>query len=123
MPGTQNHTESSCVLRPEELKKRCEETRRALALFNGKWRLEILWLLSQRVHRFNELRRSIPGVTQHMLTRQLRELEAGGLIRRTVYAEVPARVEYEITSEALRLRPVMEGFLEWTARRAREAER
>lgn len=87
--------------------------RRAVALISGKWKLEILWLLFHRVHRFNELRRAIPQVTQHMLTAQLRELEADGLVRRTVYPEIPPRVEYAITDEALRLRPVFESILAW----------
>lgn len=74
-----------------------EEMRRAFALLSGKWKLEIMWLLNQRVYRFGELRKAIPGITQHMLTAQLRELEADGLVSRTVFAEVPPRVEYAIT--------------------------
>ena len=66
--------------------------RRALDMISGRWKLEILWMLNQRMHRFGELRRGLPGVTQHVLTVQLRELEADGLIKRTVYAEVPPRV-------------------------------
>ena len=84
-----------------------EEMRRAFALLSGKWKLEIMWLLHQRVHRFGELRKAIPGITQHMLTAQLRELEADGLVSRTVFAEVPPRVEYEITAKALGLGPTM----------------
>jgi len=90
-----------------------EEMRRAFAMLSGKWKLEILWLLSQRLHRFGELRKAMPGVTQHMLTVQLRELEADGLISRTVFAEVPPRVEYEITPKALGLRPTMEALTAW----------
>jgi DNA-binding HxlR family transcriptional regulator len=56
------------------------EMREALATIAGKWKLEILWLLNQRIHRFGELKRAIPGITQHMLTAQLRELEADGLV-------------------------------------------
>src|SRR4030081_3656731 len=89
------------------------EFRKTLAMISGKWKLEILWLLNQRMHRFNELRRAIPGVTQHMLTAQLRELEADGLVRRTIYPEIPPRVEYEITSEARRLQPVFEAIFAW----------
>src|SRR5271169_1984901 len=66
------------------------ELRRALAMISGKWKLEILWLLNQRVHRFGELKRAIPGITQHMLTSQLRELEDDGLVIRTIFAEIPA---------------------------------
>lgn len=90
-----------------------EEMRRAFALLSGKWKLEILWLLNQRVHRFGELRKGIPGITQHMLTAQLRELEADGLISRTVFAEVPPRVDYEMTSKARGLGPAMEALTDW----------
>src|SRR5262245_55404768 len=62
---------------------------------------EILWLLNQRMHRFGELHRAVPGITQHMVTTKLQELEADGLLRRTIYPEVPPRVEYEITPKAL----------------------
>lgn len=90
-----------------------EEMRRAFALLSGKWKLEIMWLLNQRVYRFGELRKAIPGITQHMLTAQLRELEADGLISRTVFAEVPLRVEYEITQKARGLGPTMEALTAW----------
>ena len=89
------------------------EARKALGVLTGKWKLEILWLLNQRLHRFGELRRAIAGITQHMLTAQLRELEADGLVKRTIYPEVPPRVEYEITPEARRLKPVFEAILRW----------
>lgn len=90
-----------------------EEMRRAFTLLSGKWKLEIMWLLNQRIYRFNELRKAIPGITQHMLTTQLRELEADGLISRTVFAEVPPRVEYEITAKARGLGPTMEALTAW----------
>lgn len=90
-----------------------EEMRRAFALLSGKWKLEIMWLLNQRVYRFGELRKAIPGITQHMLTAQLRELEADGLVLRTVFAEVPPRVEYEITPKARGLGPTMQALTAW----------
>jgi DNA-binding HxlR family transcriptional regulator len=90
-----------------------EEMRRAFALLSGKWKLEIMWLLNQRVYRFGELRKAIPGITQHMLTAQLRELEADGLVSRTVFAEVPPRVDYEITLKARGLGPTMEALTTW----------
>jgi DNA-binding HxlR family transcriptional regulator len=89
------------------------ELRRALATISGKWKLEILWLLNQRVHRFGELRRAIPGITQHMLTSQLRELEDDGLVRRTVFAEIPPRVDYAMTDRAAALRPVIDAVFFW----------
>ena len=90
-----------------------EEMRRAFALLSGKWKLEIMWLLNQRIYRFGELRKAIPWITQHMLTAQLRELEADGLISRTVFAEVPPRVEYEITAKARGLGATMEALTAW----------
>jgi DNA-binding HxlR family transcriptional regulator len=92
-----------------------EEMRRAFGLLSGKWKLEIMWLLNQRIYRFNELRRAIPGVTQHMLTAQLRELEEDGLVSRTVFAEVPPRVEYEMTQKARGLGPTMQALAAWWA--------
>jgi DNA-binding HxlR family transcriptional regulator len=89
------------------------EMRKAFSLITGKWKLEILWFLHQRVHRFGELKRSIPGITQHMLTAQLRELEADGLISRQIFAEVPPRVEYAISPKAKALKPVMDALFTW----------
>jgi DNA-binding HxlR family transcriptional regulator len=82
-------------------------------MIGGRWKLEILWLLHQRTHRFGELLRALSGVTQHMLTVRLRELEADGLVKRTVYAEIPLRVEYEITPMATQLKPIFDAILEW----------
>src|SRR5438874_1094300 len=96
-----------------EHKRLQEELRRAFAMLSGKWKLEILWLLYGRVHRFGELKRAIPGITQHMLTTQLRELEADGLVSRQVFAEVPPRVEYRLTPAALSLQPVMDALIAW----------
>ena len=89
------------------------EFRRAVGMISGRWKLEILWLLSHGKRRFGELKRGLPGITQHMLTAQLRALERDGLIKRTVYAEVPPRVEYEITANARRLRPIFVEIVKW----------
>lgn len=113
-----NHTVDTCAEHADRIDELHEEIRQAIAAFGGKWKLEILWLLSQRVHRFNELRRAIPGVTQHMLTAQLRELENDGLVFRTVFPEVPPRVEYRVTEEATRLIPVFEAIFDWSRTRA-----
>src|SRR5271167_2818866 len=95
-----------------------QDFRRTVSIITGRWKLEILWLLNQRMHRFGELRRGIPGITQHMLTTQLRGLEADGLVKRTIYAEVPLRVEYEITETARTLKPVFAALLMWAKKRA-----
>lgn len=87
----------------------------ALRILTGKWKGEILWALSEGTQRFGELRRGIPGITQHMLTAQLRELEADGLVSRVAYSEVPPRVEYSLTEAALALRPVFEALFAWSS--------
>ena len=84
-----------------------------LELIGGKWKGIILYyLLSGRI-RFSELKRQIGCVTQRMLTKQLRELEASGLVNRIVYAEVPPRVEYELTEEGMSLKPILHSLKEW----------
>ena len=70
----------------------------------------VLRLLNQPVHRFGELKRAIPGITQHMLTAQLRELEADGLVSRKIFPEVPPRLEYAITPRAKALKPVIDAI-------------
>jgi len=83
-------------------------------LIGGKWKLIILQILIFRgMKRFNELRRMIHGVTQTMLTKQLRALEADGLVERTIYAEVPPRVEYRATARALELQPMFLEMHKW----------
>ncbi|MGY3155559.1 winged helix-turn-helix transcriptional regulator [Bradyrhizobium elkanii] len=86
---------------------------RAVGAGREKWKGDILWQLVERKRRFGELRQSIPGVTQHMLTTQLRDLEANGLVKRTVYPEVPPRVEYEMTPSAKALKPVFDELYRW----------
>ena len=94
------------------------EFRRAVGMISGRWKLEILWLLNHHgKQRFGELKRGLPGITQHMLTAQLRALEKDGLIKRTIYAEVPPRVEYENTPEARRLRPIFVEIVRWAEER------
>jgi DNA-binding HxlR family transcriptional regulator len=90
-----------------------EDVRRAFRMISGKWKLEILWLLYQRVHRFGELKRALPGITQHMLTTQLRELEADGLVSRQIFAEVPPRVEYTVTAAIRGREAVWRGLVQW----------
>lgn len=86
---------------------------RALNLIDGKWKIVILYKLLSGTLRFNELRRLIPGVTQRMLTHQLRELEADGLITRMVYAQVPPRVEYSLSPRGRSLEPVLMALKHW----------
>jgi DNA-binding HxlR family transcriptional regulator len=86
---------------------------RTLSLIDGKWKIVVLYKLLRGTLRFNELRRLIPTVTQRMLTHQLRELEADGLIIRTVYAQVPPRVEYSLSPRGRSLEPVIMALKHW----------
>jgi len=86
---------------------------RAINAIGGRWKPIILHILSEETQRFGALRKKIPPVTQKMLTQQLRELEADGLIKRHVYAEVPPRVEYSLTSKGKDLSPILNELYDW----------
>jgi DNA-binding HxlR family transcriptional regulator len=85
----------------------------ALNVFSGRWKPEILWHLKQGTLRFNQLRRAIGGVSQKMLTQQLRELERDGLVVRTQFQEIPPRVEYACTGLAKSLEPIFYALEQW----------
>ena len=82
-------------------------------LIGSKWKLLILRNLMARPWRFNELKKSIDGISQKVLTDALRALEVDGIINRTVYAEVPLRVEYSLTELGETLRPVLKSMENW----------
>jgi DNA-binding HxlR family transcriptional regulator len=82
-------------------------------LIDGKWKVLIMWQLSEQVGRFNELRRQFPQMTQKMLTQQLRDLENNGLIIRTVYPQVPPKVEYTLTEFGRSLIPLLRQMDDW----------
>lgn len=85
----------------------------AIALIDGKWKSVILFHLMSGTLRFNALRRLIPGVTQRMLTNQLRELEEDGLIIRKVYAVVPPKVEYSLSPLGESMIPILTALKVW----------
>lgn len=96
----------------------------AFAMLGGKWKLWILQLLIfEGTHRFGALKRAITGITQTMLTSQLRALEEDGLVAREVFAEVPPRVEYSATQDALDLAAMFTSMHDWWKRRERRAAR
>lgn len=84
-----------------------------LSLISNKWKTLILYHLNDGTMRFNELRRSVHGISQKVLTHNLRELEQDGLIHRTIYAEVPPRVEYSLTKLGKSLQRVIDSMSEW----------
>jgi DNA-binding HxlR family transcriptional regulator len=84
-----------------------------LNVLSGKWKILILFALLEGTKRFNELRRLIPGVTQRMLTSQLRELEEQQVIVRTVFAQVPPKVEYSLSDIGQTLTPILTALKQW----------
>ncbi|MDO3682127.1 winged helix-turn-helix transcriptional regulator [Paenibacillus ehimensis] len=84
-----------------------------LDVIGGKWKGIILYQLLDGTKRFNEFRRLNPGITQFMLTLQLRELERDGIIHREIYKEVPPRVEYSLTDFGRTLEPVIMSMKAW----------
>lgn len=85
----------------------------ALSFIDGKWKGVLLFHLLSGAQRFNELRRKLPSVTQRMLTRQLRELEEAGLVRRTVHPVVPPHVDYDLTPLGKSMEPVIHALAIW----------
>jgi DNA-binding HxlR family transcriptional regulator len=94
--------------------------RSVLDRIGDKWTLIIIGLLEQRTHRFTELLSAIPGISRRMLTLSLRSLERDGLVKRTVYAEVPPRVEYRVTPLGLALSEPVLALAVWVARHKNE---
>src|SRR5437763_16963309 len=85
----------------------------AIDVSGGKWKALILWWLQDRTWRFAELRRQIPGITEKMLARQLRELEADGIVARRVYPTVPPKVEYSLTEYGRSLKRALRAICDW----------
>jgi DNA-binding HxlR family transcriptional regulator len=88
----------------------------SMAMIGGKWKILILYHLLRGTKRFGELRRLIPGVTQKMLTQQLRELEDDAIVSRKVYPQVPPKVEYSLTPLGTDLKPVFAQLFIWGRR-------
>lgn len=87
--------------------------RRAMEILDGKWTLLVIRELLGGRKRFNEMRYSITGISPKVLAERLKVLERGGILTKTVYAEVPPRTEYELTDRGQRLRPVVEALRDW----------
>lgn len=84
-----------------------------LAVVGGRWKVPIVWHLFRGTMRFSDLRRALPALTPKMLTQQLRELEADGVVARKVYPQVPPRVEYSLTKRGESLKPVVTAMCAW----------
>ena len=79
----------------------------------GRWKVLVIYAISNNVNRFSSLQRLIPDISKQMLVNQLRELEEDKIIDRVVYAEIPPRVEYKLTSYGLSLMPVIDVIQQW----------
>lgn len=84
-----------------------------LQLIGDKWKVLIIRDLLDGTKRFNELMRSVTGITQKVLTSHLRAMETAGLVTRTVYPEVPPRVEYNLTETGFSLKPILDSMVVW----------
>lgn len=84
-----------------------------LAVVGGKWKASILWHLAHATMRFSDLQRQFSDTTRKMLTQQLRELEADGLVHREVYPQVPPKVEYSLTEKGRSIFPILQLMCDW----------
>lgn len=107
---TNQKTAKPMIYRDKEYKCGIDLT---LAVVGGKYKASILWHLAQDVMRFSELQRQFSNTTRKMLTQQLRELEADGLVHREVYPQVPPKVEYSLTVKGRSIFPILEKMCEW----------
>ena len=85
----------------------------SLSILGGRWKPAILWRLSVQTMRYSDLKNSIANISERMLIAQLRELEADGIVKRTVYPVVPPRVEYELTELGQTMRPMLQAMSDW----------
>lgn len=86
----------------------------ALKIIEGKWKLPILWVLYQNgTLRYNEMKKSIEGITNMMLTSSLKELEKDGLVNRVQYNEIPPHVDYSLAENGKKLLPVLDELAKW----------
>lgn len=84
-----------------------------MGLIGDKWKILIVRDLLTGTKRFGELKKSVTGITQKVLTSNLRQMENSGLVKRKVYAEVPPRVEYSLTDTGFSLKPILDSMVEW----------
>ena len=93
----------------------------SVSVFGSKWKLLIIRNLLERPWRFNELKKSLDGISQKVLTDSLRTMEDDGIITRTVYPEVPPRVEYSLSKLGESMRPILDAMKQWGTEYKKEA--
>ncbi len=98
---------------PGKISLGCSKIKVTLDVMGGKWKPLILYLLASKTMRFSELQRQIDGITQKMLTQQLRDLEADRIVSRKVYPEIPPKVEYSLTRHGKTLVPLLLDMEKW----------
>lgn len=101
----------------EENKLECP-AKFALDAISGRWKILIIYHLITGTKRYSELQRLVRDATPKMLTQQLRELEKDGLVQRTIYAQVPPKVEYTLTGKGESIQPIVTALIEWGERLA-----
>ena len=94
----------------------------AVSRLDGRWKLLIISKLEKKHYRFSELKKEFSYMSERMLALQLKAMEQDGLVRRTVYAEVPPRVEYRLTQTGMELGPILEQLSEWGARQRQRVD-
>jgi DNA-binding HxlR family transcriptional regulator len=110
-PKAENYTRLTC------------EVEITLEVIGGRWKVLIIRELMGSVKRFGELQRALPGITQKMLTQQLREMEDDGIIHREVYPQIPPKVEYSLTPLGESLQPILNAMHEWAVKHFAEIRR
>lgn len=115
VPNSRNELIKVSRINEDEFSEECKKDHRELYgiaytqnILSGRWKYLILWFLKFNPRRYNEIKTRLGGISQGSLTKQLRELEADGLINRKVYPEVPPRVEYSLTSKGEQLIPIID---------------
>lgn len=101
------------TLSPEQCKTRLNSIDDAIYVIGGKWKLRIIVTLAEGINRFNELQRTISGISARVLSNELKDLEMNGFVRRNVYAETPVVIEYELTEYCDTLHDVLKSLSEW----------
>jgi DNA-binding HxlR family transcriptional regulator len=88
----------------------------AMSMLNGRWKILLLWYIYLGLNRFSLIKKQLPKLTTKMLSQQLKELERDGLLQKTIYPEMPPRVEYAITPKTESLIPVLTALNQWGKR-------